>query len=307
MLVTGKQILTKAQRGKYAVGAFNVNNLEIVQAVINAAIMTKSPVILQTSEGAIDYGGLNFLYSLMKVASSAPVPVAIHLDHGKNLDLIKECIDLGYTSVMYDGSSLSFEENIKNTKKVVAWAKKKGVSVEAELGAISGIEDLVSVKDKDAHLTNPLQAVEFVKRTGCDSLAIAIGTSHGPIKFKGDPELDLKRLAKIKKLVKVPLVLHGASGVPQEMVKIAKKYGAKLENFKGLDDKLLKQAIKLGICKVNTDTDIRLAFDAGIREIIATKPDVYDPRKIMSKAKEYMYQVVVHRINILGSNNKAKK
>jgi len=306
MLVTSKSILAKAQKGKYAVAAFNVNNMEICQAVMDAAVIRKSPIILQTSEGAIEYGGLDYLYMLMLLASRAPVPVAIHLDHGKDLELIKECIDLGYTSVMIDGSSLPYEKNIAATKKVVAWARKKGVSVEAELGSIKGVEDLVSVLEKDAILTNPDQAVEFVKKTGCDSLAIAIGTSHGYQKFKTKPKLDLERLKKIRSKVSIPLVLHGASEVDQRMVRIIKKYGGKMKEARGVEDGLMRKVVKLGICKVNTDTDLRLAFDAGIREVVATKPDAYDPRKLMEKAKLYMTEVAMERMDVLGSSGKAK-
>jgi len=304
MLATGKQILNKARKGGYAVAAFNVNNLEIVQAVIEAAVRQKSPIILQTSEGAIEYAGMDYLYLMMRLAAEACVPVAIHLDHGKDLKIIKEAIDIGYTSVMFDGSSLPYEENIRKTKQVVAWARKKGVSVESELGALAGIEDFVSVSARDAALTDPKQAADFVLRTGCDSLAIAIGTAHGLIKFKGTPKLDFKRLEDIRKKVSVPLVLHGASEVTPEMVRIAKKYGAKLSGARGVNNALIRKAVKLGICKVNTDTDIRLAFDAGIREVIATKPEIFDPRKIMVKAKEYMTKVAMDRMVALGSKNK---
>lgn len=305
MLVTGKQILTKARKGRYAVAAFNVNNLEIVQAITEAAVRQKSPVILQTSEGAIEYAGMDYLYLMMRLAAEAPVPIAIHVDHGKNLETIKEAIEIGYTSVMFDGSSLPYEENIKKTKQVVAWARKKGVSVEAELGAIQGIEDFVNVSARDAALTDPKQAVDFVRQTKCDSLAIAIGTAHGLVKFKGTPHLDFKRLQEIKKVIKIPLVLHGASEVDQEMVRIAKKYGAKLPGAQGVTDALIRKAVRFGICKVNIDTDIRLAFDAGIREVIATKPEVWDPRKLMVKAKEYMTQVAMERMVSLGSKGKA--
>ncbi|MFC1598890.1 class II fructose-1,6-bisphosphate aldolase [Patescibacteria group bacterium] len=304
MLVTTKSILNKAQKGNYAIGAFNTNNLEITQAIIAAAIETKSPVIIQTSEGAIEYAGLEYIYNIMKIASKAPVPVAIHLDHGKKLEIIKKCIDIGYTSVMIDGSSFEYKENIKTTKKVVAMAKKKNVSVEAELGAIAGIEDFVSVEAKDALLTNPQQAAEFVKKTNCDSLAIAIGTAHGIHKFTGEPHLDLNRLKEINKLVKIPLVLHGASEVDKRMLNLAIKFGAKIKKAKGVNDALMKKCVKYGVNKVNTDTDLRLAFDAGIREIIKTKPEVFDPRKILQPAKEYIKQIVKERIIVLGSKNK---
>jgi len=306
MLVTTKQILAKAQRGKYAVAAFNVNNMEILQSVIEAAVESKSPIIVQTSEGAIEYAGLDYLYMLMRLASYAPIPVAIHLDHGKDLKLIKQCIDIGYTSVMIDGSSLPFEENVKKTQQVVKWAKAKGVSVEAELGAIKGIEDLVSVSEKDAFFTSPEQAVEFVKRTECDSLAVSIGTSHGYEKFKGKPKLDLDRLKVIRKKVSIPLVLHGASEVDQRMLGIIKKYKGKMKHTRGVEDGLLKKVVKLGICKVNTDTDLRLSFAAGIREVVFTQPEVWDPRKLMAKAKQYMKEIAMERMKVLGSAGKAK-
>jgi fructose-bisphosphate aldolase class II len=305
MLVTGKKILAKAHKEGYAVAAFNTNNMEMTQAIIEAAVLSKAPVIIQTSEGAIEYAGLNWLAAMIKEAAQAPVPVAMHLDHGKDYDLIKECIGIGYTSVMFDGSSLAYAENVRQTKKVVAYAHKRGISVEAELGAIAGIEDFVSVEAKNAHLTDPDQAAEFVQKTQCDSLAIAIGTSHGINKFTKEPELDLKRLKEIKAKTKMPLVLHGASEVDQRMVKIARTYGAKLKNAKGVDDALMKKVVRLGINKVNTDTDLRLAFDAGVREVIQTKPEIFDPRKILGPAKDYMREVAMERIKVLGSKNKA--
>ena len=305
MLVTAKQVLTKANKGKYAVGAFNTNNLEITKAIIEAAVELKSPVIIQTSEGAIEYAGLEYIFAINKIASQAKVPVALHLDHGKDLKTIKKCIDIGYTSVMYDGSSLPEKNNIANTKKVVAWAHKKGISVEAEIGALAGIEDFVSVSAKEAALTSPKQAVHFVKATKCDSLAIAIGTAHGAFKFKGACHLDFKRLKEIKAKTKMPLVLHGASGVPQELVALANKYGAKLADTKGVPDSQIKQAIKLGINKINTDTDLRIAFTAGVRKALKDNPAEFDPRKILGPAKELIKKVIKQRIKIFGSNNKA--
>ena len=305
MLVSTKQILSKAQKGRYAVAAFNINNLEILESVMRAATNLKSPIILQTSEGAIEYGGMNNLYALMKEASKAKIPVAIHLDHGKNIDIIAQAINMGYSSVMFDGSSLPYEENIAKTKLVVALAKKKRVSVEAELGALAGIEDFVSVESKDAHLTNPAQAKEFVRRTKCDSLAIAIGTSHGSMKFKGKPQLDFKRLFDIKKSVSIPLVLHGASEVNQEMVNRAFKAGSTLHASHGVSDELLRKAIKMGICKVNTDTDIRIAFTAGIREALLADTSTWDPRKLLAPAMKAMQEAAEKRIKACGSKGKA--
>jgi len=306
MLVSPKKILDKANLGHYAVGAFNTNNLEFSRAIIEAAEELKSPVILQTSEGAIKYAGLGYLLAILKVAAKAKVPMAIHLDHGEDLKLIKKCIDAGYTSVMYDGSALPYEKNVANTKKVVSWAHKKGVSVEAELGALAGIEDLVSVSAKDATLTNPDQAVDFVKKTGCDSLAVSIGTSHGAFKAKGKVKLDFERLKKIKTKLKMPLVLHGASGVPAALVKEANKYGAKLGGTKGIPDAAIKQAIKLGINKINTDTDLRIAFVAGVRKALQSDPKNIDPRKILGPAKEAIKAVVKSRIKLFGSADKIK-
>ncbi|MCX6743955.1 MAG: class II fructose-1,6-bisphosphate aldolase [Candidatus Parcubacteria bacterium] len=304
MLVSSKKILDKANKGHYAVGAFNTNNLEITQAIIEAAIDLKAPVIIQTSEGAISYAGLEFLLAINKVASQAKVPVAIHLDHGKDLKLIKKCIDAGYTSVMYDGSSLPFAKNVSNTKKVVAWAHKKGVSVEAEIGALAGKEDFVSVSAKEASFTDPDQALDFVKKTKCDVLAIAIGTAHGALKFKGACHLDFKRLKQIKTKVKMPLVLHGASGVPGELVQMANKYGAKLGDTKGVPDSQIRQAILGGINKINTDTDLRIAFTAALRKTLKDNPAEFDPRKILGPAKELMKKVIMQRIRVFGAVNK---
>ncbi|MDD4995042.1 MAG: class II fructose-1,6-bisphosphate aldolase [Patescibacteria group bacterium] len=305
MLVTTKKILGPARRGRYAVGAFNVNNMEILQAVIAAGIRMKSPLIIQTSEGAISYAGMDYLIAMTRLAASSPIPVALHLDHGKNLKIIKKAIDSGYTSVMFDGSHLPLAKNIKFTRQVVSWARRRGVSVEAELGAIAGIEDFVSVSARDAHLTGPEEARDFVRRTGCDSLAVAIGTAHGAYKFKGAAKLDLARLAEIRKKVSVPLVLHGASGVPQTLVRQAEKFGARLNNPRGVSDTLIKKAVRLGICKINTDTDLRLAFTAGVRSALAENPKEIDPRKILGPAREIIQRVVKQRINIFGSKNKA--
>ncbi|NQU83960.1 MAG: class II fructose-1,6-bisphosphate aldolase [Parcubacteria group bacterium] len=306
MLVSLKKILIKAQKGKYAVPAFNINDLEVLQAVIGAAKKLKSPIIIQASEGAIKYAGMKNLVNMVNVAAKEKIPVAFHLDHGKNLKVVKNAIKSGFTSVMFDGSSFSFRKNLRLTKKVVGWAHKKGVSVEAELGALKGIEDLVSVSEKEAILTNPEQSGEFVKKTGCDALAIAIGTSHGAHKFKGVAKLDIKRLSEIKKNVKVPLVLHGASGVPQELIKLIKKCGGDVGNAKGNSPAEIKKAIKGGVCKINIDTDLRLAFTAGVRCKLKEDKKVIDPRKILGEAKELMEKVAEDKIKLCGSQNKAK-
>lgn len=308
MLTTLKTVLSKAQRGNYAVGAFNINNLEILQAIVEAAVEETSPVILSTSEGAITYAGMDELGALVHLAAKKyKIPMVMHLDHGKNYDLVVEAIRSGYyTSVMYDGSSLPFEENIKTTKRIVKMAHARGISVEAELGAIAGIEDFVSVSERDAHLTDPDQAKEFVKRTQCDALAVAIGTSHGAYKFKGDSKLDIKRLEAINSQVKVPLVLHGASGVPASIKNLCIKYGCKIAKAKGVSDSSIKRAVAGGINKVNIDTDLRIAFDAGIRKFLKEKPEVFDPRKILEPARDLMTKVVRKKMQLFGCSGKAK-
>ncbi len=303
MLANLKSVLAKANKKNYAVGAFNINDLEILEAIISAAEKQKSPVIVQTTEGAIEYAGVEELCAMMRTAAKmAKVPVVIHLDHGKDLKLIKKCIDIGYTSVMFDGSHYDYETNVKLTKKVVGWAHKKGVSVEAELGTIGGAEDKVS--SRQIILTDPKVAVDFVKRTGVDALAIAIGTSHGAYKFAGKAKLDIKRLKEIKKKLNMPLVLHGASGVPKEIVKKATKYGGKFGAMEGVPESQIKLAVKNGINKINTDTDLRLAFTAGVREVLSKEKGVFDPRKILGPAKVEIQKVVEHRMKLFGSSGK---
>ena len=304
MLATLKQVLAKANKGKYAVGAFNINNLEIIQSVVNAAAKLKSPVILQTSEGAIKYAGMKYLKVMVaEAAEENKIPIVLHIDHGRDLEIIKEAIKTGYTSVMIDGSHLPFDENVAVTKKVVGWAHAKGVSVEGELGTIGGAEEKIVARK--IIYTDPAVAKEFVDKTGVDALAVAIGTSHGAYKFAGAAKLDIERLRIIKKILNMPLVLHGASGVPDWLVHTAEHYGAKLGKPGGVPDDQIKAAIKNGINKINTDTDIRLAFDAGVREVIATAPEEFDPRHILGRARELMQDVVEHRIKLFGSVNKA--
>ncbi len=307
MLSSLPHLLKKAQRGNYAIGAFNINNLEILHAVVNAAVAEKSPVIISTSEGALEYAGIHELGTLTHtVARRVKVPIVFHLDHGKNKEVVMMAIQSGYyQSVMFDGSSLPFEENVKETKKIVQAAHKKGIAVEAELGAIAGIEDFVSVEEKDAHFTNPEQAIDFVKRTGCDALAIAIGTSHGAYKFSENSKLDFNRLEQIKKAIKIPLVLHGASGIPADIKKQCLKYGCKIEDAKGVSDAHIKRAVSLGINKVNIDSDLRIAFDAGIRKFLHNNPEVFDPRKILMPAQELMTRVVQHKMRLLGCSGKS--
>ncbi|HTK05269.1 MAG TPA: class II fructose-1,6-bisphosphate aldolase [Candidatus Eisenbacteria bacterium] len=313
MLTTLKKILAAADKGGYAVGAFNVNNLEIVQAVIETAVEKRSPVIIQTSEGAIEYAGMPFLIALIRTAALAPVPVVMHLDHGKDLKVIKRAIDSGYTSVMFDGSLYKYDENVAKTKKVVGWAKPKGVSVEAEIGAIKGVEDLVSVSEKQAFFTDPGEAGRFAKATGCDALAISIGTAHGAYKSKTAPTLDIERLKKIDAAVKVPIVLHGASGISAELVAKTKSYCetledcSRLEGAIGIPDDQILAAIKHGVRKINIDSDLRIAFTAGLRETIVTDHKAIDPRKLLALSKRLMKEVVAHKMDLFGSTGKAKK
>lgn len=311
MLTSLKKVLSKADAEGYAVGAFNVNNLEILQAVMSAAVEMRSPVIVQTSEGAIEYAGMDYLRAMVRVAAKANVPVVFHLDHGKDLELVKQAIRGGYTSVMYDGSSLIDKDNIANTKKVVAWARWRGVSVEAELGAIAGIEDFVSVEEQDAHLTNPEKALAFVRATKCDALAVAVGTLHGAFKFKGETRLDFDRISEIKKLTRMPLVLHGASGISEELVERTKTQCsllgdcARLEGAHGVSDEAIRKAVARGINKINVDSDLRIAFTAAVRETLLDEKAVIDPRKIIGPARKLMTEVVKHKMELFGSAGKA--
>ena len=301
MLVTGRKILDRANKENYAVGAFNINNMEILQAIANAASKLKAPVILQTSEGSIEYAGLDYLRNMVD-AVPKDVEYALPLDHGKNFSLIKKCINHCYTSVMFDGSKLKFNENVKKTKKVVSLAHKKNVSVEAELGTIGGSED--KFESRNIVYTNPEHAKEFVEKTGIDSLAIAIGTSHGPNKFNGSSKLRLDIIKEIKAKTKLPLVLHGASEVPQELVGKLRKLGMKLENTQGVPNLQIKQAINRGINKINTDTDLRLAFIYGLRKSLSNKE--IDPRKLLKPAREEMQKIIEKRIILFGSRGKAR-
>ena len=270
-LVTTKDMFKKAYEGHYAVGAFNVNNMEIVQGIVDAAKEEESPLILQVSAGARKYAKHAYLLHLVQAAlEDTDLPIALHLDHGADFEICKACVDGGFTSVMIDGSKYPFEENIELTKRVVDYAHSKGVVVEAELGKLAGVEDAVKVNTKDATYTDPDQAVEFVERTGVDSLAIAIGTSHGAYKFKGKPELDFARLEKISNLLpNFPLVLHGASTVIPAFVEECNRYGGKLDGAQGVPEDMLLKAGKYGVCKINIDTDLRLAMTASIRKYLA--------------------------------------
>lgn len=305
-LKTNKELLTNARKGGYAVGAFNINNLEILQAIVLAAEAEKSPAIIAVSEGAIQYAGLDYIVSMVQTASKkTSIPLSLHLDHGKDLSIIRSCIESGFTSVMIDGSHLKFEDNVAVTKEVVNMAKSKGISVEGELGRLKGIEDKVSVEEREAFLTDPEEALEFVNRTGVDSLAVAIGTSHGAYKFKGEPKLDFERLKKIAEKIEIPLVLHGASGVPLSVLQRAERFGAKLPGAKGIPDEAIKKAISLGIAKINIDTDLRLSFIGAIREVLNTHPDEFDPRKILGPAREAIRETVQLKMRLFGSSGKA--
>jgi len=306
MLTSLFSVLTKAQRGRYAVGAFNINNLETLQAVMFAAETERSPIILQTSEGAIEYAGMEELAALVHLAArKTKLPVVFHLDHGKNFDLVVAAIKSGfYTSVMFDGSSLPYKENIRKTKTIVKMAHAKKISVEAELGLIAGKEDFVSVAEREAAMTQPLQAMDFVKQTGCDALAVAIGTRHGAFKMKKESNLDFERLKAIAETTSVPLVLHGASGVPARIKAQCTKYGCEIASAKGIPDTQIKKSISLGICKVNIDTDMRIAFDAGIRKFLKEKPGVIDPREILKPAKDLMTTIARHKMRLFGCSGK---
>ena len=305
MLVTNKDLMVPARRNGYGIGAFNVNNLEAVLAVAEAATEEKSPVIVAVTPGAIKYGGLPYLSRIVRTAAElASVPVALHLDHGEDFETASKCVGAGFTSVMIDGSSLKFEDNTALTKHVVEMAHPKGVSVEAELGRLAGVEES-TVEEKDAILTDPAVAKEFVDRTGVDMLAVAIGTSHGAYKFKAEPKLDFERLKLITKQVSIPLVLHGASSVPSWIIEKASKYGAELGGAKGIPEEHIQKAISMGIAKINIDTDLRLAFTAAVREVLANSPKEFDPRKILGPAKEAMKQVVRGKMRLFGSSGKA--
>lgn len=305
-LVSAQDILAPARQGGYAVGAFNTSNLEITQAILEAAHELKSPVLIATSSSAIKYAGFDNIYCTVKnIAEDLDVKAALHLDHGADLEICKACLDHGWTSVMIDASKHEFAENIRITRSVTDAAHAAGVPVEAELGKLMGIEDEVVVGERDASLTDPDQAEEFVRETGCDSLAVAIGTSHGAYKFKGEPKLDLERLSEIAARVDIPLVLHGASSVPQDVLDRAHKYGAKLPGAKGVPLDAIAQAITRGIAKINIDTDLRLAFTGAVRQILTDSPEVFDPRKIVGEGREAIKQVVKSKINAFGSAGKA--
>lgn len=283
--VTLREVLQNAQQEGYAVGAFNANNMEIVKAIIEAAVEERSPVILQASQGALRYAGLNYITAMVRAAAEeADVPVVLHLDHGTSFEQTMLCLRYGFSSVMFDGSRYPLEENIARTAKVAEVAHAMGATVEGELGKIGGTEDDISVDEREAFFTDPAEAEQFVRETGIDALAVAIGTAHGP--YKGEPVLDFERLAAIKKVVPVPLVLHGASGVPAESI---------------------RKAIELGVCKINIDTELRQAFVRGVQRVIREHPDEIDPRKILGPAKEAMKAVVKEKMCLFGCAGRVGK
>ena len=307
-LVTTKEMFEKSIKEGFAIGAFNVNNMEIIQAIVDAAKEENSPVILQASSSAIKYARPIYLKKMVEAAvEETNIPIVLHLDHGPDFETCKACIDAGFTSVMIDGSKYDFEENVALTKQVVDYAHPRGVVVEAELGKLAGIEDDVNVAASDAMYTDPMQAKEFVERTGCDSLAIAIGTSHGAYKSKGEAKLRFDILAKVKELIpNTPIVLHGASTVIPELVEMCNKYGADIPGAKGVPDEILHEASKSGVSKINVDTDLRLAMTAAIRKEFTENPSVFDPRKYLGPARDLIKETVQHKIrDVFGSSNKA--
>lgn len=306
-LVTSTDMFKKAYEGKYAVGAFNVNDMEIIQGIVEAAQEEKAPLILQVSAGARKYANPVYLKKLVEAAvETTDLDICLHLDHGADFEICKSCVDGGFTSVMIDGSKYPFEENIALTKKVADYAHDHGVVVEAELGKLAGIEDAVSVGDHEASFTDPDEAVEFVERTGCDSLAITIGTSHGAFKFKGTPKLDFPRLEKISGLLPgYPLVLHGSSSVPKEFVDLCNQYGGAIPGAQGVPENMLREAAKWGVCKINIDTDLRLAMTASILKVFVEQPQVFDPREYLGPGRNAIKAMVAHKLkDVLGCSGK---
>ncbi|MBN2456840.1 MAG: class II fructose-1,6-bisphosphate aldolase [Sedimentisphaerales bacterium] len=310
-LVNTKKMFEMAYKNGYAIGAFNVNNMEITQGIISAISQEKAPLILQVSRGARAYASISYLKSIINVAveENPDIPIAINLDHGDNFETCRQFVDDGFTSVMIDASSLAFEENIDITKKVVEYAHPRDVVVEAELGQLGGIEeDVVGVDDVSRHLADPAQAVEFVERTGCDSLAVACGTSHGAFKFKSEPKIAFDIIQKIAdKLPGYPLVMHGSSSVLKEFKDLINKYGGDMPNAMGVPEEAVSKASKMAICKVNIDTDLRMALTAKIRQVFAEKPGEFDPRKYLGPGRQAIEEMVSHKLHVLGCAGKASE
>ena len=313
-LVTSTEMFKKAYEGKYAIGAFNINNMEIIQGVTRGAAKMNSACILQCSKSALNYAGPKYLLGMVKAAvDETGIDVALHLDHGPDLDTVKVCVENGFTSVMFDGSHFEYEENVAKTKEVVDYAHAHGVVVEAELGKLAGVEDEVKVDAANATYTDPDQAVDFVQRTGVDSLAIAIGTSHGAYKFKGEAKLDFDRLEVITKKLddagfkEYPIVLHGASSVDPAVIELCNKYGGALKGASGIPVEMLRNASGMAVCKINMDTDIRLAMTAGIRKSFVEKPEAFDPRGYLGVARDMIQELVEYKIEkVLGSVDSMK-
>ena len=307
-IVTTKEMFKKAYEGGYAVGAFNVNNMEIIQGITEGAKMENAPVILQVSAGARKYAKHVYLMKMIEAAvADTDLPIAVHLDHGPDFETCKSCIDGGFSSVMIDGSHFSFEENIALTKKVVEYAHDHGVVVEAELGRLAGVEDDVKVSAEDSSYTQPDEVEEFVTRTGCDSLAIAIGTSHGAYKFKGEPKLRFDILEEVgRRLPGFPIVLHGASSVIPEYVDMINQFGGTMPGAQGVPEDMLRKAASMAVCKINIDSDLRLAFTALVRKHFVEHPDHFDPRQYLTDARTGIREMVRHKIvDVLGCNGKA--
>jgi fructose-bisphosphate aldolase class II len=308
-LVTTKKMFQMAYKNGYAVGAFNVNNMEITQGIVEAVAQEKAPLILQISKGAREYAKNSYLKAIINVAvaENPDIPICIHLDHGDTFETCQQFVDDGFTSVMVDGSHLPFEENMALTKKVVEYAHPRKVVVEAELGQLGGIEEhVVGVDDVSKHLADPDQAVEFVKKTGCDSLAVACGTSHGAYKFKTEPTIAFDIIEKIgKKLPGYPLVMHGSSSVLPEFKALINKYGGKMPDAMGVPEAMITRASKTAICKINIDTDLRMALTAKIRQVFAEKPGEFDPRKYLGPGRDAIREMVRHKLHVLGCAGKA--
>lgn len=310
-LVTTKEMFKKAYEGGYAIGAFNINNMEIIQGITRAAKKLNAPVILQCSASARKYASHGYLVAMVKAAAEETgLPIALHLDHGPDFETCKSCIDGGFTSVMIDGSSLAYEDNIAVTKKVVEYAHARGVVVEGELGTLAGVEDEVNVDSDSASYTKPSQVEDFVKRTGVDSLAIAIGTSHGAYKFKPGqkPQLRFDILEEVeKRLPGFPIVLHGASSVNQEHIKLINQYGGEMPDAIGIPEEMLRKASSMAVCKINVDSDLRIAMTAAVRRHFSEHPADFDPRKYLTPARDLIQEVVEHKIDVVfGSTGAAK-
>ena len=307
-LVNTRDMFKRAYEGGYAIGAFNVNNMEIIQGIMEGATAEKAPVILQVSAGARKYANHTYLMKLIEAAvETSGLPIAVHLDHGPDFETCKSCIDGGFTSVMVDGSHLSFEENIALTRRVVEYAHDRNITVEAELGRLAGVEDDIKVSHEDSSYTRPEDVEEFVTKTGCDSLAIAIGTSHGAFKFKGEPKLRFDILEEVgRRLPGFPIVLHGASSVIPEYVDMINQYGGHMPGAQGVPEAMLRKAATMAVCKINIDSDLRLAFTGVIRKHLGEHPDHFDPRQYLSEARSALAGMVRHKIvNVLGCNGKA--